>query len=806
MKIPDIFRPARSISSRLTWRITTIVMVIMTIISALLFVALWTVGAAFATYKYQGIIQFTSDRTSNVLTAVEVAVANNVPEVEEWINEPDKMGIIADRILRLNPNIVGSAIAFKPNFYKEKGVMYAPYAYHDGQEINIKQLGTRQYNYLEQEWFTRPQEEGHATWSDPYYDKGGGNMAMTTYSLPLFDSDSSMYAVITADISLDWIADLMVKADSINKADSGSIFFDDDEEDENEKAYYFIVSQDGTYITHPDKNRVLHKSIHDYAKETPAPQDDQLAQAMTAGERGAISLTENDKRGICFYAPIERTGWSMGVVVPVSVIIGAGMVLALNALAIIGVGLVVLFVLCNISIRHITKPIKRFAQSADEIAKGNIDAELPHIKTKDEMRRLYDSFLTMQQSLVRQIEQTKTVNAEKGRIEGELQIARQIQMSMLPKVFPPYPDRKDIDIFAMMEPAKEVGGDLYDFHLRNEKLFFCIGDVSGKGVPAAMVMSVTRALFRTQTIHESNPTKIMANINEVMATNQETSMFVTLFVGVLDMPTGRLRYCNAGHCAPMLIGDGVTPLDVVPNIPISILGDYKYVGQETMLTTGTTIFLYTDGLTEAENVRQELFGEERMTRAAEHIHDSAQPQPRLVVSGMKDAVKAYVAGAEQSDDLTMMAIQYKKQRHEDIRMKHSLTLPNDIETIPQLNEFIDTVAEEIQLDMPLTMSLNLAIEEAVVNVMNYAYPNGKRGTVNIEAYADNEWLTFVITDTGTPFDPTAKEEADTTLSVEERPIGGLGIFLIRQLMDSINYERTDGKNVLTVRKRMKNEQ
>ena len=169
---------------------------------------------------------------------------------------------------------------------------------------------------------------------------------------------------------------------------------------------------------------------------------------------------------------------------------------------------------------------------------------------------------------------------------------------------------------------------------------------------------------------------------------------------------------------------------------------------------------------------------------------------------MTEAVKAFVGGAEQSDDLTMLAIQYMKEQNPSIRLQRSITLPNDIEAVPMLNQFIDSFAEDIMLDMSLTMSLNLAIEEAVVNVMSYAYPQGMQGNVNIEAIADDEWLTFIISDRGIPFDPTAKEEADTTLSVEERPIGGLGIFLVRQLMDSINYERVDGRNVLTVRKKI----
>ena len=803
MKIPSIFRPSQSISSRLTWRVTTTVFVIMAVVSALLYALLWAMGLFLAAIIFQGTIKTSSEHANSVLTAVEVAVANNVPEVEAQLNTPDRIPLIADRILRLNPNIVGSCVAFEPDVIKAKanGALFAPYAYRNGQTIEIKQLSSPSYDYLHQEWYTKPKETGKDYWSAPYFDKDGGNIAMTTYSLPLFDSDDHMYAVITADISLDWIADMVAEADSISLRSNYEWFGIGNDEDED-TLYCFIISSDGTFIAHPDKKRVLNSNIFDQVKKTDSKKDDTMAEDMVAGRRGISSLKENGIDYICFYAPIEHTGWSMAIAIPQNEMLEVGKYLGLIAVVLMAIGLCVVFIVCYRSIHSATKPLRRFATSADEIADGNLQAELPKIKTRDEMGRLYDSFKTMQQSLVRLIDETKTINAEKGRIEGELQTARSIQMSMLPKTFPPYPDRDDIDIFAQLTPAKEVGGDLYDFFLRDEKLFFCIGDVSGKGVPASLVMAVTRTLFRTVSAHESNPAKIVCTINDVMASNNESAMFVTLFLGVLDLPTGRLRYCNAGHCAPLLIGTGVGMLNTIPNVPVGIMGGFRFENQEVIVNRDTSIFLYTDGLTEAEDIRQTLFDDERMMQTARSIYDQGDYQPATIVSQMTAAVKAFVGQAEQSDDLTLMAIQYKKEQEEPIRLQRSLTLPNDIEAVPQLNEFIDVIAEEIGLDMSLTMSLNLAIEEAVVNVMNYAYPQGVQGDVTIEAIADAEWLSFIISDSGTPFDPTAKEEADTTLSVEERPIGGLGIFLVRQLMDSINYERTGGKNILTVRKRL----
>jgi sigma-B regulation protein RsbU (phosphoserine phosphatase) len=343
-----------------------------------------------------------------------------------------------------------------------------------------------------------------------------------------------------------------------------------------------------------------------------------------------------------------------------------------------------------------------------------------------------------------------------------------------------------------------VGGDLFDFFLRDEKLFFCIGDVSGKGVPASLLMAVTRSLFRTISSHESQPARIMTAINESISEDNESNMFVTLFIGVLDLPTGRMRYSNAGHDAPILIGNqGVGFLPCDPNLPVGIVTDWKFTLQETVIDSQTTIFLYTDGLTEAENLRHEQFQEERVLDTA----CEAERKPEKFIEHMTKVVQDFVGNAEQSDDQTMLAIQYSKEQDDDMRLSRSLKLTNDLDEVPQLAAFVDEVCEAIGLDMSLTMSLNLAIEEAVVNVMDYAYPTGKKGDILIEAKANDQCLKIVIIDWGTPFDPTTKAEVDTTLSAEERPIGGLGIHLVRQIMDSINYERIDGKNVLTLRKK-----
>ena len=258
-------------------------------------------------------------------------------------------------------------------------------------------------------------------------------------------------------------------------------------------------------------------------------------------------------------------------------------------------------------------------------------------------------------------DQLEETTAQKAAIESDLRIASDIQMGMLPEKFPTKADRDDVQLYASLTPAKEVGGDLFDFYFRDEKLFFCIGDVSGKGVPASLFMAVTRSAFRTVSAHESMPNHIVGSINKTIADMNKNNMFVTLFVGVLDLPTGQMLYCNAGHDAPLLVGAGVGELPCDSNIPVGFMPEWEYTLQEAEIYTGTTIFLFTDGLTEAMNVENEEFQMNRINDVAVKALAQQQQEPHQLIALMTDAVHQFVGDAEQSDDLTMMGIQYIKQ-------------------------------------------------------------------------------------------------------------------------------------------------
>ena len=400
----------------------------------------------------------------------------------------------------------------------------------------------------------------------------------------------------------------------------------------------------------------------------------------------------------------------------------------------------------------------------------------------------------------RNMERLRQTNAEKERIASELRVASQIQQKMLPNG---HIMLDNVEIFGSLVPAREVGGDLFDYFIRDEKLFFCIGDVCGKGTPAAMLMASVHSLLYAFTLHESNPARVIHAVNEIASQGNEECMFFTLFLGVLDLPTGRLHYCNAGHNAPFILGDELMMLDCDSNLPIGPFDDAEFSLQTITLSPGNTIFLYTDGLTEANNTEGQELG---LERTKEVLTDCVERhlKPTDIVSTVTEAVHRFTMGAEQSDDLTMLAVRYMPRQFESI-LTETITLKNNVSDVPRLCSFLDSVYAKMNIEPSLAKKLRLAVEEAVVNVMEYAYSASRVGSIEVRVMTDGHLLKVMIIDMGAPFDPTTIAKVDTSLSAKERKIGGLGIFLVREIMDSINYERVDDRNVLTLTKKLEKE-
>ena len=389
---------------------------------------------------------------------------------------------------------------------------------------------------------------------------------------------------------------------------------------------------------------------------------------------------------------------------------------------------------------------------------------------------------------VTHLRRLQAVNTEKERIAGELRLARDIQQSMIPKTFPGFPERDDVELFATLTPAREVGGDFYDFLIHDDRLFFCIGDVTGKGVPAALLMTVMRSMFRTEArqtavaADTSQAADIVSRMNGLLCDEQTSGYFVTLFVGVLHLTTGTLDYCNAGHERPTLGGE---PLDIRHNLPVGALPAWQYEGQQARLHAGDTLFLYTDGLSEARDSSERPLARCNVLKMARQW---AYLTPRQLVERMADAARSHAGSAEQSDDITLLAIRWQGG--------NTLTLRTDGGDLHQLEAFVEAVGSRARLSDYETPRLRLAVEEAVTNVIRHAHAN----SIRLDSEVRDGVLLVTLTDDGRPFDPTHAPSVDTAVPADQRVEGGLGILFMRHMSDALVYKREEGRNVLTIKK------
>ena len=651
----------RSFAKRLTWRIMLTLFIVMGIISAIIVLIGWMITLASVTSVTDRQLEYKAKSVEMVLTEVYVATINTVPDIEDNLHRPDRMQGVMKRIVELNPHIRSCGISFRENYYPQKGRWFCPYAHRrDSDSIVIMQtIGGRDQDYLNKAWFQEAMKAKKGYWSKPFFDGSDQTTPLVAYLVPIRDERDSTVAVLGVDLSLEYLAD------NISRNFFGFLN-DTDHWSAEKEMYYFVTDSLGTYLVHPDKHRVISQNYNDIAKQSADPSDDYIGQVLLNHESGHL-MSDNRGNDLVIdgeevsinYKSLDHTPWTMVMVVPTFFINVISYIIGGLLLFFILIGLIVVFFTGRRRIKKAAQPLKQLAASADEVAKGNFDTRLPDIKSRDEIHQLRDSFENMQHSLTCYVNELRDTTAQKASMESELKVAHDIQMSMLPKTFPPYPERDDIDIYGTLTPAKAVGGDLFDFYIRDNQLFFCIGDVAGKGIPASMFMAVARSLFRNISAHVAYPERIAYTLNNALTDGNDTNMFVTLFTGVLDLATGHLRYCNAGHNSPLLVGRDVGDLPCLPNLPLGILANFEFEAQEVDIDPQTTIFLFTDGLNEAENAVHEQFGDVRIQEVAKRLLAERQHQPLNITYEMYQAVHSFVNGAEQSDDLTMLAIQYK---------------------------------------------------------------------------------------------------------------------------------------------------
>jgi len=737
--------------------------------------------------------------TSNTMDITIARLEKTFQEVEEvpnvlarFVNTADpnytEMRKVLQGIVLSEPYVYGTSMAFEPYAFLHDSLYYAVYSYQSVSGIRTKFLGGASYNYFEKEWYKKAKNAGKPIWTEPYYDEGGGDTMMCTYSVPLFrdvGGKETFIGVITLDISLSAIGRAISK---IKVYETG---------------YAFLVSGDGAILYHPDSS-LINRSVFALAEDSVNPRFRSLAAYIKDSTEINNVIIMGTKTNSTKVEVLPSTGWYLVVVFPVSEMFGdlidflkyLGTIFLFSVLAV--------FIVTILITRRLTKPLRKLVKATHQIGQGDFDLELPRVRRRDEIGVLAKSFSVMLDQLKEHITTLQHTTAEKEKIESELNIAHTIQMGMLPREFPL---RSEFELFAVLDSARAVGGDLYDFFfLDKDHMFISVGDVSGKGVPASLFMTVVRTLFRSRTMDGQPLHQIMALINKELCKDNPNVMFVTMVSGIINLRTGTIDLCNAGHNPPLVMdSDGtVQRMNLFAAIPLGIQEYHGYKTQKIQLKPGDRLVLYTDGITEALNAKGEFYNESLLSKVLNYHRRADVP---TLVKQVVASIHTFAEGVEQADDITLLILGYQKSSEsgDHTAEKKTITIPNQLEQLHFIVATVDEISRDWNISSKINMELNLVLEELFTNIVFYAFPDKKEHMIEIRfSLSSSSILEVVIIDDGNYFDLIeASSEVKTDAALEDRKIGGLGIHFVKQMMDEMHYERKGGKNVVTLRKNIK---
>lgn len=599
-----------------------------------------TAGKKQAVENSGNVLQASISDINGLLGSVESALTSTVWIIKEHLDDPDYMYNITSNLVKDNDLIIGCAVAFEPDHFPEKGEYFSPYSCQSGNdgEVTSFQLGSNDNDYFTADWYVLPMLLGQTGWSEPYFDEGGAKQMMTTYSIPVADENGRNIAILTADVSLEELTDVI----------SGLQLYDN--------SYTILIGNSGSFISHWDPEKLLNSTIFSTALEMKSDKVFDIGRRMVNGELGSAEfISESGKDSFISFGPISN-GWSVGVISEYEDVFASARRMNIFLILSMLLGFVLLYFIIWKMIRRLTQPITEFAYSAQAIAKGNFKARIPEVQTNDELKRLQESLVYMEKSVDNYISELRTTTAANEKMGRELSIASSIQMHMLSTNFP---KTEKVDLHATLHPAKEVGGDLYDFYLEGDKLYFVVGDVSGKGVPAALFMAITRSLFQYIVRFKYDIKTVISRINDAVSDGNESNMFVTMFGGCIDLNTYEMEFCNSGHNPIVIINpDGKAEyLHAKANIAAGLFGGFPYVGEKCQLSKGSRLIVYTDGVSEAETKEKVLYGEDRLLEFADgKLPDNTS---ETIVDGLLGSVRAFTDGNDQNDDITIMSILLK---------------------------------------------------------------------------------------------------------------------------------------------------
>ncbi|MCK8058474.1 MULTISPECIES: SpoIIE family protein phosphatase [unclassified Fusibacter] len=700
--------------------------------------------------------------------------------------------------------LMGNILPFMEAINNEKGIITSIYigdesGFSIGYDENaaLKAPHGIVYEARNKSWYTEPKQLNGLYVSPPYSDSFGRGLTVSM-ATPYYQR-GELKGIIGLDVLIEDINQ------SVLSAQMGG------------NGYAMLLAEQGRVISAPG----LTEENADRSNVFLGTKADEIVSLMNENSSG-VSLSEIDGLPVyVLFHKIELNNWYYIAVLDIaSIIEGATEVkMVIDEITIdtqneianasfytniiligmfVATGIVVIWAANKFS-KKISKPILMLNDGVKIISNGDFSNKV-EIETGDEIEELGASFNKMTKDLVDHIENLKKVTAEKERIGAELDVATKIQASMLPYIFPAFPDRKEFDIYATMEPAKEVGGDFYDFFLIDQThLGIVIADVSGKGVPAALFMVITKTLIKNYAQLGMPAAEVFTKSNDQLCEGNDAGMFVTAFMGILEIETGKFDYVNAGHNPPLIKkSDGEFEWIKAPaGFVLAGMEGINYKQQSLMLEPDDVIYLYTDGVTEATNLENELFAESRLQTILNENKESTLTE---LLGSIKTNIDAFVGAAPQFDDITMLAFEYKGLGKIEV-----IDLPAQVDQLHTVLDFITGQLEKNQCPMKVMTQINIAVEEIFVNIAHYAYASTPEGVgdVGISFKVEENPACAIIefSDRGIPYNPMELEDPDLTLSADDRKIGGLGIYMVKKSMDEVAYKYHEGKNVLTIQKR-----
>ncbi|MCG6926477.1 MAG: SpoIIE family protein phosphatase [Acidobacteria bacterium] len=625
---------------------------------------IWTLLAVGAVYVVTVVVSNSLARRMALAAAEREAVnetddaAGRVADVLHSVQE--RTWVLADVIQRLDPaqdqlaglledfvrghaQVFGAAIAFEPG-EKLPGdgrlVLYRHRLRDDPDGLGASELGAGGIRFWEKEWYATPLRTGKAGWSEPYWDEGGGEVSMVTWSVPLHRPDGTVRGMVTADLRLRWL-DALVREVELGRSGVALIV---------SRSQRVIAASDRDVQAGIDPSeRVLGGASPDTRREFQP-----IVDEMLAGESGFRAVDLDGRRYRLTFRPVGYAGWSMAVLYPEDELFEeVGRLRTVQAGLSLG-GLALLALVVVVLARRLTWPLGALAASADDLATGNLDAALPAVEARDEIGRLALAFHHMRDSLKAYVRDLAETTAAKERLESELAVARRIQADMLPKGTAGGPD-DGYELAATLVPARAVGGDLFNHFRDGERVFFLVGDVSGKGVPAALFMARTKTLFEALAARDTDPGAVLAAANHNLCSDNDAGMFVTAVCGVLDLASGELTFALAGHDPPVLVpteGDA-GPIQAEGGRVLGLIEGSDYPVNRLRLGHREAVVMYTDGVSEAQNVDGGFFELERIVETVQRCrHENAI----AVTESLLEAVRGFAGDAPQSDDITLMTL------------------------------------------------------------------------------------------------------------------------------------------------------